>query len=60
MKTATIERYHVYGTMNTYMLRLVYRGEVLHEVGDGLSGRLECLVKMAIIQGYTQIKFVGF
>lgn len=34
-KTATIERYHVYGTRDSYMARVMYRGRVLSHWQSG-------------------------
>lgn len=68
MKTATIERYHVYGTRN-YMLRVMYRGLVLRWWEKGYSvhanmldcGResIEAAKQHARNQGFTHCRFVG-
>lgn len=72
MKTATLERYHCFGTPNHH-IRLTYRGETLHwrdMESPGLSfafadcphfGTAEVNVMIDRVRrfGFTHIKFTG-
>lgn len=68
MKTATIERYHVWGTPN-HCVALWYRGEELTPLEDGSTVRrqwipddvqgVERLRQVAINLGFTHVRYTG-
>ena len=69
MKTATIERYHIYGTMN-HGLCVTYRGRVLHwtenggysvyaDAPDWGQESIDAMRKHALNHGFTHCRFVG-
>ncbi len=57
-KTATIERYHMYGTRH-HALKITYRGYTRHEVIDHGEDSIVLLLNVARVRGYTHAKFVG-
>ncbi len=57
-KTATIERYHMYGTRH-YSLKMTYKGYTWHEVTDHGNDSTEKLLTLARNRGFTHVKFVG-
>lgn len=68
MKTATIERYHVFGT-SRHNQSLTYNGSTLHYWSDGQSVYVQApcygietikeLSKRAYQRGFTHIRFCG-
>lgn len=59
-KTVTIERYHVFGTRSTYVVRALYRGRSVTWSRDNLDTEdLPRIQSVCKAQGFTHANYVG-